>query len=131
MTKMSKHQQQGFSLLETLVAFAILVLVLSVIMTIIGNGSRSSRLTYDYSLAVLIAQSKLAEIQPNENAISGTELARFEWQVKRTEADYPDPGADNNYQRAYKTNDVVATVSWKSAGKKRQIQLETVQLVND
>jgi len=128
---MTKHKQQGFSLLETLVAFAILVLVLSVIMNIMGNGSRSSRLTYDYTQAVLIAQSKLAEIQSKENSISGTESDRFDWLVQRAEADYPDPGAAQNYQRAFRTDDVVATVSWKSAGKQRQIQIETVQLVND
>ena len=127
---MNKKQQRGFSLLETLVAFAILVLVLSVIMNIMGNGSRASRLSYDYSQAVLIGQSKLAEIQSKQKLISGIAADRFHWQVETTTAEYPDLGASASYQRTFTTEDVIVTVSWDSAGKQRQIQLETVRLVS-
>lgn len=128
----NKTRQQGFSLLETLVAFALLVLVFSVIMQIIGSGARSSHLTSQYSQATLIAQSKLAEFKLgliNESA--GTELDRYHWQTSRHKANYADLGLEKQYQRSFTMYDLIVTVDWQSAGKQRKIEINTVQLVNN
>jgi general secretion pathway protein I len=126
-----RKAQAGFSLLETLVAFAVLILVLSVIMQIFGSGSRSSRLTHEYAQATMIAQTKLAELQAGQDELSGTEMERYHWQAKQQKANYSDPGMQDDYHRSFITNDVSVTVNWQSLGKQRQIKLDTVQLVND
>jgi len=127
----TRKAQTGFSLLETLVAFAVLILVLSVTMQIFGSGSRSSRLTHEYAQATMIAQAKLAEVQGGDSELSGTEMERYHWQVQKQEAKYSDPGMQEDYHRPFITNDVSITVNWESIGKQRQVKIETVQLEND
>jgi general secretion pathway protein I len=128
---MQRKSQTGFSLLETLVAFAVLILVLSVTMQIYGSGSRSSRLTHEYAQATMIAQTKLAEIQADQGELTGTELKRYHWRVQTQKANYSDPGMQDDYHRPFVANDVSVTVKWQSLGKQRQLKLDTVQLVND
>jgi len=128
---MQRKTQTGFSLLETLVAFAVLILVLSVTMQIYGSGSRSSRLTHEYAQATMIAQTKLAELQTGQDELSGTEMERYHWQAQLQKANYSDPGMQDDYHRPFVANDVSVTVNWQSMGKQRQVKLDTVQLVND
>jgi general secretion pathway protein I len=126
-----RKTQAGFSLLETLVAFAVLILVLSVIMQIFGNGSRSSRLTHEYAQATMIAQTKLAELQAGQDESSGTEMERYHWQAQQQKANYSDPGMQDDYHQPFISNDVSVTVNWQSLGKQRQVKLDSVQLVNE
>lgn len=129
---LSPHKTQaGFSLLETLVAFAVLILVLSVTMQIFGSGSRSSRLTHEYAQATMIAKTKLAELQAGNNELSGTDMQRYHWQAQIQKASYSDPGMQDDYHRPFITNDVSVTVNWQSSGKQRRVKLDTVQLEND
>jgi type II secretory pathway pseudopilin PulG len=126
-----RKAQAGFSLLETLVAFAVLILVLSVTMQIYGSGSRSSRLTHEYAQATMIAKTQLAELQAGNDKLSGTEMERYHWQVQQQKANYSDPGMQEDYHRPFITNDVSVTVKWQSSGKQRRVKLDTVQLEND
>jgi prepilin-type N-terminal cleavage/methylation domain-containing protein len=123
--------QTGFSLLETLVALAILVLVLGVSMQIFGSGARSSRLSYEYAQAINIAQSKLAEMKLGLNKqSSGTELDKYHWQTERKKANYSDLGLDQHYQQFYGLYDVSVTVVWQSGNRQQQVDIKTVQLEN-
>lgn len=126
----SKYSQQGFSLLETLVAFAILVLVLAVTFQIYASGTRSARLSHDYAEAVVIAQSRLAEFQAGDTRLKGKQNDRYQWQIEKQEANYNDLGMTDSYQRSFIAYDVEVTVSWYSAGKQRKVHIDTVQLVN-
>ncbi len=53
------RRQGGISLLEVLVAFAIMALSLGVLMQIFGSGARAALRSEDYTKAVLVAQSAL------------------------------------------------------------------------
>jgi prepilin-type N-terminal cleavage/methylation domain-containing protein len=126
----TKQNQRGFSLLETLVAFAILVLVLSVTLQIYARGSRSTRLAHDYAQAVIIAQTKLADFKTGNTELSGTENDRYNWQLQRKEAHYDDLGSNNSYSRSFNIYHLSVTVSWHSTGKSRNVHINTVQLEN-
>lgn len=52
--------EQGFSLLEVLVAFSILALTLGVLMQIFSGSLRNAQLAHDQAQAVALAQSLLA-----------------------------------------------------------------------
>jgi len=125
-----RHIQTGFSLIETLVAFAILSLVLAVIFQIYGTGARSARLANEYTQATIIAQSKLASAQTgNTQSKSGIELDKYNWTLQQQAHDYSDIGTPP-YQHVFRSYNINVTVTWQSAGKQRQIQLTTVRLAN-
>lgn len=54
------HDQSGFSLLETLVAFSILAVCLGVLLSIFGRGDFSAGLLSERARAVVLAESLLA-----------------------------------------------------------------------
>jgi len=125
-----KSKQQGFSLLETLVAFAILSLVLAVIFQIYSQGSLSTRLAHEYTEATIIAQSKLASAQTGDTSlVSGIEKDKYNWVLKQKPHNYADVET-GHYKRSYVSYVIAVEVSWKSAGKHRKVQLETVRLGN-
>lgn len=76
-----KRASAGFSLLEVLVAFVILALTMSVMMRIFSGGLRNVVLADDYSRAVLLAQSRLAElsVKPIEGEGKGEFDEKFRW----------------------------------------------------
>lgn len=77
--------QRGFSLLEVIVAFAILIMCVSVIMRIFAGSASSSAITADYYRATQIAESKMAELKvfsrKGEYQDAGTVDGKFRWQI--------------------------------------------------
>ena len=77
-------RQGGFTLLEVLVAFVILLMAFAVLMRIFGTGARGLAATDDVNRAVAFAQANLAEVgvtEPLQEGESGGELpGGFAWQ---------------------------------------------------
>ncbi len=87
-----KHER-GFTLLEVLVAFAILTLSLGVVMQIFSTGLNNLALGDEYSRATLLAQSRLAALGIEEPLKAGDESGDFgdgyHWHVTVTPYDLP------------------------------------------
>jgi general secretion pathway protein I len=89
----------GFSLLEVLVAFVILSLVVTALFGLFGGALRNASTAADWSRALLVAQSRLAEaasVQPlKEGSAAGTEEdGRISWQTTVAPYVVPDPNPD-------------------------------------
>jgi general secretion pathway protein I len=93
-------RQRGFTLLEVLVAFAILALSLGVLIHIFSTGLDNLALGGQYSRAILLAQSRLAALGVEEPLAAGGSSGEFgdgyRWHVTVTPYNLPAPtGADS------------------------------------
>jgi prepilin-type N-terminal cleavage/methylation domain len=77
---------RGFSLLEILVAFAIMAVALTIVLRIFGSGVNNAVVSEDYTLAVQIAESLLArtgvETPLQVGEMSGIEAGKYAWWVR-------------------------------------------------
>ncbi len=120
----------GFSLLEVLVAFAILSISLGVLLQVFATGLRNAGLADDYTRAVLYAESILAaigrEVPLAEGERSGPVNDQFSWRstVSAFTEGLPDP--EKARVRAYR---VSVEVYWPGrAQQNRSVILETLRL---
>ena len=124
----SRAAQAGFSLLEVLVAFAVLALTLGVLMQIFAGGSRNALNGSSYSRAVELAESVLALAGTESSLQPGVlqgEQAGMQWQLEILEYPMEDfitpPGNLQSYL-------VSARVSWSDGIKNRDLVLDSLRL---
>jgi len=79
-------RQQGFSLLEILVAFSILALSLGIILNIFSTGLRTAIISEEYIQATAIAESLLAktgtEFPLEETNNQGIDNDKYHWRIE-------------------------------------------------
>jgi len=122
-------RQRGFSLLEVLVAFAILSVSLGVLLQVFATGLRNAGVADDYTQATLYAESILAaygrETPLGEGVHEGSINDRFSWRgaVSPYVEGMPDP--EKTRMRAYR---ISVEVFWRGLTQTRSVLLETVRL---
>ncbi|MDG4555298.1 MAG: prepilin-type N-terminal cleavage/methylation domain-containing protein [Candidatus Competibacter sp.] len=123
------RRQSGFSLLEVLVAFAILSVSLGVLLQIFATGLRNAGVSEDYTRATLYAESILAaigrEAPLTEGVRDGPINDQFSWRgtVDAYAENMPDP--EKTRVRAYR---VRVEVFWQGLLQTRSVALETLRL---
>ena len=127
------RRARGFTLIEVVVAFAMLALVFAVGLEIFSTGiSRAVDLELD-SQALAIAQSKLAaagvEEMPKEGEAHGeSEDRRFRWTTLTAKSD-EGQNPDKPLQGPFILYRVDTRVDWRTdAGRDRNITLSTMVL---
>ncbi|HRF63385.1 MAG TPA: type II secretion system protein [Candidatus Competibacter sp.] len=126
---MEHRRQEGFSLLEVLVAFVILSISLGVLLQVFATGLRNAGTADDYTQATLYAESILVaigrETPLSEGQHSGPINDRFSW--RSTVAPYTDdmPDPEKTHVRAYR---VEVEVFWDGLAQTRSVILETLRL---
>jgi general secretion pathway protein I len=73
--------QSGFTLMEVLIAFAIVSLSFVLIMQLFAGGLRASRTSCDYTRAVVYAKDKMGELSDNPVEGDGEFEDGFKWQA--------------------------------------------------
>jgi len=89
---------RGFSLIEVIVAFALLAAALAILIAILGGGLAQVRTAGDASIATLHAESLLAErgaLGPIEAGEESGEFedGRYRWTLEVSEVEDPAPAA--------------------------------------
>jgi general secretion pathway protein I len=126
--------QQGFSLLEILIAFTIMAFSLSIMLNIFSGGINTAAIAEDYTIAVEIAESLMAktgsEIPLSEHQSTGEEDQKYRWSLSivpySLSADLIEP---DNAQVQAKLFKIDASVMWGDGeSDDREIRLTTLKL---
>ena len=123
--------QQGFSLLEILVAFSILALSLGVLLNIFSGGVRRAAVSDEYQQAVTIAESKLAtagtEEELREGEIDGVIGDKYHWSLRAALFYDVDEGIEED-TLPVEPYQITVTVEWAAGKQDRYIELTTLRL---
>lgn len=114
---------RGLSLLELLVAIAILGVTLGALYQAVSGATRNSRSGEKYTYGVELARSLLADhAQVSSQGVSaaGETAGDFRWQVRSVPVAAGGAGAAGLLQR------IEVVVSWQDGSRRRQVQLDSV-----
>src|SRR5690242_11247586 len=119
---MTERRMRGFTLLEVVVALAVLSLTFGFAFGAFSGGMNRVGHDQKAQTAVLVAQSQLArvghDIALNDGEIDGWTADGFSWRMAIT----PYAGSTNLLGHR-----VVVAVNWKEGSRPQQVQLETVR----
>lgn len=122
--------QHGYTLVEVLVAFAILSMTLTVLYRIFASGVTNIGVSSEYLQAALIAEARLEATGLSESLVpghlEGVELNRFKWTQEITEA--PLPQADPARRAGFAIYRIRVAVEWPGGRDMRHIDLETLRV---
>lgn len=123
-----KNRQQGFSLIETLVALALLALVSGAVYSSFSTGLSSVEASERALLAARLARSKLAELSALDTVALGQRRGitedGFSWLVDVSDID----GGVIEGTAVIRPVLVTVAVSWPGLRDTRSLELSTVRL---
>lgn len=126
----STSVRDGFTLIEVLVAFAILGFVVAATNNAFSTGMSNIRISERYATAILLAESRLATIGVEslltEGESRGNSGQGMAWQSVVRRAHNVDDEASRRRRMAL--YDVEVTVYWKDGSERRSVSLATVRL---
>lgn len=129
------NNEEGFSLLEILVAFAILALALGILLRIFSGGVNTAVVADGYITAVQIAESLLAktgvEAPLQIGQSSGVENDIYYWQITVNPYYIADITQDSG-ANIFNLMQIDVSVSWQEGvAEPRSVELTTLRLVNN
>ena len=125
--------QNGFTLLEVLVAIMILGLSLGALLQQFALASRSGAASYDATRATMHAREKLEELklrrQLGEGVQSGSFDDGFEWETRVQFYNYDEIEDAVFETMGYETYLLSAVATWRYGNRAKQVELETLRTV--
>jgi type II secretion system protein I len=107
------HQSRGFSLLEVMVALAILGLAVVAIFQLYSINLRTTQKAEDYSKAIFYARSMMDEAYSFVDPSDAADVEEYEKKYKVTREVSLHAESENGKVKLY---DIIVTVSWPPSG---------------
>jgi len=121
-------QNKGFTLVEVIIALAILGIGLTVIIEIFTGGLRLAKISEEYTKAMNLGRMKMEEIAYKPKVEEGTSEGEFDdsyhWQVQIKKTDLLPVEKDSDFKPPIELFQVRIDVYWKSGSKQRSASLE-------
>ena len=132
--RMTNSRQQGFTLIEVLVAFAALALALTLLLGILSGSAREVRYSTDSARAVLHAQSLLDDLGIGQPIVPGRrdgtfENGRYRWDMQVELYRDAAIATDLSLNQNKKLYQITLTVQWGEDNNPRQrYQVKSLRL---
>ena len=128
-----KGRNAGFTLLEVVIAMAILGIGMTVILELFSGGLRLGRLSRDYTKAMNYASLKMEEIATRNTVEEGGDEGEFDgafrWKVGVEKVDILPKDKGTDFKPPADLYHVRVSVIWTSGTKERTATLETYKTV--
>ncbi len=125
---MERRREAGFTLLEVMIALAILGVAFALAMELLATGVRSAKASEDYTQAVLLARQKLAEIAATPNAEGSADGGEFGGGFRWSSEVQPLPQEEDLPALLYQ---VRVRVTWPGRRGEKFMDLYTLRMVVD
>jgi len=123
----------GFTLMEVVVAMAILGVALTVIIELFSGGLRLAKTSAEYTKAINYARMKMEEIAVKQTIEEGTQEGEFDhtfrWQVETKKVDVLPIEKGIDFIPPTELFQVKVNVLWKSGSRERSTRLETYRTI--
>ena len=127
--RLNKPNNDGFSLLEVIVALAIMAMGFVTVLQLFSGSIRSVSLSEQYLKGTTLAHSKLGELEVNNYSV--TEYAgifpdekNYRWQLQVS----PHASPLNSKEKNIQLSEVTLNVLWEDAGKTRDVEISTLKV---
>ena len=133
MHKGSRGDRNGFTLIEVVIAVAIMGIGLTVIMELFSGGLRLARISEEYTKAMNYASLRLEEIATQKTVEEGEEEGEFDqtfrWRVGIEKVDILGGDHGTEFKPPATLYHIRLLVLWQSGSKERSASLETYKTV--
>jgi general secretion pathway protein I len=130
---LAQAKDSGFTLLEVMVAIAILGISLVLTMQLFTGALSSTVLSRHYTEATFLARHKLEELNLDEQLKSGNQSGNFDgeyekysWQAETSPFVLPQPIAAAEDVARPQVIQIKLTVSWEERGRTYKVELVTL-----
>ena len=124
-----RRKDKGFTLLEVLVAVALLGIAVTVVLQLFSADLKAIAASEEYVSAAAKAEAKIREVQDNETLSEGStsEVTNDGYRVDVSVASTLGERTD---ALQVMLMDILVTVHWTKGAKERSLSLRTMKLVN-
>ena len=127
--RLNKPNNDGFSLLEVIVALAIMAMGFVTILQLFSGSIRSVSLSEQYLKGTTLAHSKLGELEVNNYSVTEYEgifpgEKNYRWQLQVS----PHASSLNSKEKNIQLSEVTLNVLWEDAGKTRDVEISTLKV---
>ena len=122
-------RNKGFTLIEVIIALAILGIGLTVIIQLFSGGLRLAKISEEYTRAMSLGRMKMEEITYQPKIEEGTSEGEFDdtfhWQVQIKKTDLLPVEKDSDFKPPVELFQVRVNILWKSGSKEKSATLES------
>jgi general secretion pathway protein I len=129
-----RKKNSGFTLVEIVVAMAVLGIGLVLVIELFSGGLRLGRASEEFTLAGQFARQKMEEVFLAAEIGEGTEEGDFtdttyRWETVVKKVDLLPASLETDYRPPAELYQIQVRVLWKSGAKDRAIRIETLKAV--